>query len=88
MKAIPNPLWAFIAAFYHKLFERALRWPRLTLALIPAADGRCTLTGPDARGRVSAQARRRKYLGARDDAADYLTRARRDAHQRDAAMFS
>jgi cobalt-zinc-cadmium resistance protein CzcA len=34
MKAIRNPIWAFVAAFYHKLFERVLSWPRVTLALI------------------------------------------------------
>src|SRR5271169_4286650 len=26
MKAVRNPIWAFIAAFYHELFERVLRW--------------------------------------------------------------
>jgi len=34
MKVIRNPIWAFIAAFYHEIFERVLRWPRATLALI------------------------------------------------------
>jgi cobalt-zinc-cadmium resistance protein CzcA len=34
MKAIHNPIWAFIAAFYHELFERVLRRPRATLVLI------------------------------------------------------
>src|SRR5271169_4996527 len=34
MKAVRNPIWAFIAAFYHELFERVLRWPRLTLSLV------------------------------------------------------
>ena len=34
MRAIHNPIWTAIAAFYHGMFERILRWPRLTLAMI------------------------------------------------------
>ncbi|HUA33719.1 MAG TPA: CusA/CzcA family heavy metal efflux RND transporter [Candidatus Binataceae bacterium] len=34
MKTLPNPIWAAIARFYHSLFARVLRWPRLTLAAI------------------------------------------------------
>jgi heavy metal efflux system protein len=34
MKVIHNPIWAAIAAFYHGMFERVLRWPKLTLILI------------------------------------------------------
>ncbi len=34
MRAIHNPIWTAIAAFYHGMFERILRWPRLTLAMV------------------------------------------------------
>ena len=34
MKVIHNPIWAAIAAFYHGMFERVLRWPRVTLAIV------------------------------------------------------
>src|ERR1700722_11967877 len=34
MRAIHNPIWSGIAAFYHGMFERILVWPRLTLALV------------------------------------------------------
>ena len=34
MRTIRNPVWAGIAAFYHGMFERVLRWPRLTLTLV------------------------------------------------------
>jgi heavy metal efflux system protein len=34
MRAIHNPIWTGIAAFYHGMFERILVWPRLTLAMI------------------------------------------------------
>jgi cobalt-zinc-cadmium resistance protein CzcA len=34
MRAIHNPVWTAIAAFYHWMFERILTWPRLTLAMI------------------------------------------------------
>ena len=34
MKTLYNPIWIAIARFYHSLFERVLRWPRLTLMMI------------------------------------------------------
>src|SRR5271169_1260487 len=34
MRAIHNPIWSAIAAFYHGMFEHILRWPRLTLAAV------------------------------------------------------
>ena len=34
MRTIRNPIWLGIAAFYHGLFVRVLRWPRLTLTVI------------------------------------------------------
>src|ERR1700722_15709188 len=34
MRAIHNPIWTAIAAFYHGMFERILTWPRLTLTMI------------------------------------------------------
>src|SRR5271156_6516179 len=34
MRAIHNPIWSGIAAFYHGMFVRILNWPRLTLAAV------------------------------------------------------
>lgn len=34
MKVVHNPIWGAIARFYHGLFLRVLRWPRLTLTVI------------------------------------------------------
>ena len=34
MRTIHNPIWAGISSFYHGLFVRVLRWPRLTLSVI------------------------------------------------------
>jgi heavy metal efflux system protein len=34
MRTVHNPVWTVIAAFYHRMFERVLRWPRLTLTAI------------------------------------------------------
>src|SRR5579863_6727270 len=34
MRALHNPIWTGIAAFYHGMFERILRWPRLTLSAV------------------------------------------------------
>ena len=34
MRTIHNPVWKAIAAFYHGMFERVLRWPRATLTII------------------------------------------------------
>jgi cobalt-zinc-cadmium resistance protein CzcA len=34
MRTIHNPVWTAIAGFYHGMFERILRWPRLTLGVI------------------------------------------------------
>jgi len=34
MRTIRNPIWEGISSFYHGLFVRVLRWPRLTLSVI------------------------------------------------------
>jgi cobalt-zinc-cadmium resistance protein CzcA len=34
MRTAHNPVWSLIAAFYHGIFERVLRWPRLTLSFV------------------------------------------------------
>src|SRR5713226_2339966 len=34
MRAVHNPIWLGIAAFYHGLFVRILNWPRLTLTAV------------------------------------------------------
>ena len=34
MRTIRNPVWEGISSFYHGLFVRVLRWPRLTLSVI------------------------------------------------------
>jgi cobalt-zinc-cadmium resistance protein CzcA len=34
LRTVRNPVWSMIASFYHGLFERVLRWPRLTLSFI------------------------------------------------------
>ncbi len=34
MRTIHNPIWGGISSFYHGLFVRVLRWPRLTLSVI------------------------------------------------------
>jgi heavy metal efflux system protein len=39
MKVIHNPIWAAIASFYHGMFERVLRWPRLTLTIVVVLVG-------------------------------------------------
>ena len=34
MRTIHNPIWQGISSFYHGLFVRVLRWPRLTLTVV------------------------------------------------------
>ncbi len=34
MRTIHNPIWQAISSFYHGLFVRVLRWPRLTLTVV------------------------------------------------------
>ena len=89
MRAIHNPIWTAIAAFYHGMFERVLRWPRtdawpMVVLLVVGVLSLFPLLG----GAVPAQARGRKHLGARDDAADDFARAWRQAVQPDALSAS
>ena len=72
MKETHNIVWMSFHRFYHNLFVRILRFPRLTLvaiALIMAA-GLSIFSVPGRR--VPTQARRGKHLGPCDAAADDL----------------
>ncbi len=39
IEEVANPIWRAISAFYHELFARVLRWPRLSLLAIVALMG-------------------------------------------------